>query len=453
MSLTPSHRIVPAPLTIRGQNLHLGYDAKNKDKICFPSRAGVVIRSLSNPTDADVFTGFRGLSNTSVAKFSPSGYYVAAGSTNGWCKVFASKRNEEGDFIIKAEYEVLSGPPKDLAWDGESKRICIVGDGKETYTRAFIVDSGATTGDLGGHSGRCLTVDYKPSRPFRVVTGSEDAKSNFYAGPPFKFGHSNEGHTAYVTCARYNTKGTHYCTVGSDKQGFIYDGKAGTQVGAFSAEGMHKGSIYTCDWSPCDTMILTTSADKTAKVWAVGEDFNATLLKTYDFLDSKNLLNMVVGGLWTHSGIVLCTLNGDVIQVAPPTSAAAEPEPEAEGGAPPPVTAAFVGHSNFISGMGVNSANGQVICCDGSGRLISWDAAAATGSEMTGNLKTNIFNCCAVSPSAPLAFCGTGDNKIVACMLDTMTFGATVSVSKVVRGLVCSSLDSNVLYAINSQVS
>ena len=34
-----------------------------------------------------------------------------------------------------------------------------------------------------------------------------------------------------------------------------------------------------------------------------------------------------------------------------------------------------------------------------------------------------------------------------------MTFGATVSVSKVVRGLVCSSLDSNVLYAINSQVS
>ena len=138
--------MVPCAMVERGQNLHLGYDAKNKDKICYPSRAGIVIRSLTNPTDADIFTGFRGISNTTVAKFSPSGYYVCAGSKGGWVKVFGSKRNDEGDYIVKAEYEVLSGPPKDLAWDGESKRICVVGDGSETYTRAFIVDSGASTG-------------------------------------------------------------------------------------------------------------------------------------------------------------------------------------------------------------------------------------------------------------------------------------------------------------------
>jgi WD40 repeat protein len=249
-TITPTHRIVPCPAAERGQNLHLGYDAKNKDKICFPSRAGVVVRSLSDPKDSDIFTGFRGLSNTTVAKFSPSGYYIAAGSTGGWVKIFASKRNEEGDYILKAEYEVLSGPPKDLAWDGESKRICVVGDGKDSFSRAFIVDSGATTGDLGGHSGRGLSVDYKPSRPFRVVTGAEDAKSNFYAGPPFKFGHSNECHTNNVTCVRYNHKGTFYATVGSDKQGFIYEGKAGQQVGVIGPEGMHKGTVYTYFPSP-----------------------------------------------------------------------------------------------------------------------------------------------------------------------------------------------------------
>ncbi len=47
MSLTLKHRIVGCPLAERGQNLHLGYDAKNKDKICYPARCGIVIRSLS----------------------------------------------------------------------------------------------------------------------------------------------------------------------------------------------------------------------------------------------------------------------------------------------------------------------------------------------------------------------------------------------------------------------
>ena len=60
---------------------------------------------MSDSADSDIFTGFRGLSNTTVAKFSPSGYYIAAGSTGGWVKIFASKRNEDGDYIEKAEYE------------------------------------------------------------------------------------------------------------------------------------------------------------------------------------------------------------------------------------------------------------------------------------------------------------------------------------------------------------
>jgi hypothetical protein len=70
----------------------------------------------------------------------------------------------------------------------------------------------------------------------------------------------------------------------------------------------------------CAGAVVVASKDRT----------NATLVKTFDFLDSKNLLNMVVGGMWTDSSIVLCTLNGDIIQVPSP-SAGAEPEPEAEG--------------------------------------------------------------------------------------------------------------------------
>lgn len=37
------------------------------------------------------------------------------------------------DMNTKGEFGIISGTIKDLAWDGESKRIIAVGDGKERY--------------------------------------------------------------------------------------------------------------------------------------------------------------------------------------------------------------------------------------------------------------------------------------------------------------------------------
>jgi hypothetical protein len=39
---------------------------------------------------------------------------------------------------------------------------------------------------IQGHSKKILTVAYKTSRPFRIMTGSEDNAVAFHAGPPFK---------------------------------------------------------------------------------------------------------------------------------------------------------------------------------------------------------------------------------------------------------------------------
>ena len=202
MSIEHKHRLLPCPGTVRGQGLFLGYDEKNKNRICYPSRAGVVVRSTVDPTDGDIYTGFRGTSNTTVAKFSKSGYYLAVGSKTGTVRVCADKRNEDGDFIEKAEYQILSGDVKDIAWDADNQRLVVVGNGKETFTKALLVNSGATVGDCGGHSNPVLTCDIKPNRPYRAITGSEDFKCNFFHGPPFKLNASHTDHTNYVTCAR-----------------------------------------------------------------------------------------------------------------------------------------------------------------------------------------------------------------------------------------------------------
>lgn len=376
------------------------------------------------------------MANTTVAKFSPSGYYLACGSVDGKLHVIASKRNEDGDFIVRAEYDVLSGGIKDIAWSPDNDRLLVVGDGKETFTRALLVNSGATVGDLGGHSSRVQTVDFKPSRPFRAATGSEDLKTNFYAGPPFKFGHSTEIHTGNVNCLRYNHKGTLYCTVGSDKQGFLFDGKEGKQVGVMGPEGMHTATVYTCSWSPDDSMILTTSADKTAKVWAVGEDNNATLVTTFAFQDAKNRLNMMCGGVWADSVLVTCNLNGDVFQL--------------EQGQPDPKKV-YRGHHSYISGMAVNAANGELVCCDGSGRVLSWDVPAAMGEEIRAEKPPAIFTCCAVSPGAPTAFLGTGDMRVMLADLSNNTVGGDVKLSKVCRAICTTPLAPTAAYCITSE--
>ena len=51
----------------------------------------------------------------------------------------------------------------------------------------FLADTGTSNGDISGQSRPVNTCDFKQSRPFRVITGSEDNTTAVYEGPPFKF--------------------------------------------------------------------------------------------------------------------------------------------------------------------------------------------------------------------------------------------------------------------------
>ena len=53
---------------------------------------------------------------------------------------------------------------------------------------------------------------------------------------------------------------------GATWQCVLYDGKTGEKIGELPAP-IHKGTVYSCAWSPDGSKILTTSADKTARVW------------------------------------------------------------------------------------------------------------------------------------------------------------------------------------------
>jgi WD40 repeat protein len=85
--------------------------------------------------------------------------------------------------------------------------------------KVFLWDTGNSVGELNGHGKRVASCAYRPCRPFRLITASEDTRTVFYAGPPFVLDHSNnDAHSNWVNAVRYSPDGQRIVSVGSDKK-------------------------------------------------------------------------------------------------------------------------------------------------------------------------------------------------------------------------------------------
>jgi WD40 repeat protein len=103
---------------------------------------------------------------------------------------------------------MLAGAASDMAWTDDSKRIAVVGQGREKFGAVFLFDSGASVGEITGHSKTITTVDIKQTRPYRLATGSEDLAMNWFEGPPFKFKSTFREHQRLVNCVRFSPDGS-----------------------------------------------------------------------------------------------------------------------------------------------------------------------------------------------------------------------------------------------------
>jgi WD40 repeat protein len=162
--------IGPNPATERGAGVHVNEHPK-ENKIIYPSGKFVVVKSLDDPSDCFVYRGHQ--YPCTVAKFSPNGYWVASADTAGKVRVWSWDNPEH---LLKIEVPVFAGSIKDLDWDPESKKIVAVGEGSGIMAKVFTWDTGNSVGEIVGHAKRILSVAYKPSRPFRIMTSSEDQR-------------------------------------------------------------------------------------------------------------------------------------------------------------------------------------------------------------------------------------------------------------------------------------
>ncbi|EPB82974.1 hypothetical protein HMPREF1544_10282 [Mucor circinelloides 1006PhL] len=304
MSYTKKYTFAPLPYTARGESIKLEADPKGKT-FAYTNGKSVFMRDLENPSFATEYVGHK--AQTTVARYSPSGYYMASGDAHGNIRIWDTVNEEH---ILKNECRPISGKIKDIAWDSESKRLIAVGEGKESFGHAFSFDSLSSVGEITGHSKVINSVSIRQQRPFRAVTASDDMTVSFFNGVPFKYVKNIRDHTRFVHSVQFSPNGDFFASAGADGKIFLYDGKTGDKIDELTtAENSHKGSVFALAWSPDSTQLLSSSADCTAKIWDIN---GKAVVNTFEINSAVSAVdNQQVGNLWKGDYMITASLSGE----------------------------------------------------------------------------------------------------------------------------------------------
>eukprot|EP00300_Choanocystis_sp_HF-7_P038758 c5606_g1_i1.p1 GENE.c5606_g1_i1~~c5606_g1_i1.p1 ORF type:complete len:596 (+),score=-21.25 c5606_g1_i1:1-1788(+) len=354
------------PRTTRGQPTVLGGDPKGKNFL-YTCGQSVFIRDIANPQICDVYSQHP--AQTTVAKYSPSGFYIASADEQGNVRIWDTVNAEH---ILKFECKPISGVISDLCWSGDSQRVAVCGEGREKFAAVFDYAAGNTVGEIVGHTKGCSSIDFKQQRPFRIVTGSIDQTVIQYDGPPYKYARTHVDHERFVNCVRFSPDGERYISVGSDGKGFIYDGKTGDKKAQLDAADGHKSGIWTVCWSPDNKKVMTGSADKTVKIWDV-----ETLKCIQTFNVDANATNdhQILGSLWQGQYMLATGLNGYIYYL--------------DSNNPDKPMRVLKGHNKFITALAYDQTDKNFYTGSYDGIIHRWVEGESHTSGVTGATHTN----------------------------------------------------------------
>ncbi|RXK40408.1 WD-repeat protein [Tremella mesenterica] len=246
------------PYTARSESTKLAVDPKG-EKLVYTNGRCVVIRDLNHTNLSHVYT--QHTQTATVARISPSGYYCASADIGGSVRIWDVTQPEN---VLKLAARPLGGKINDLAWDGESKRIVVGGEGKDKFGAAFLIDSGSSCGEITGHS---KAISIRHQRPFRAVSGSDDTSVILHTGAPFKYDKILSSHNRFVRDVAFSPNGNSFASVASDGRLLFYEGQSGESQGSVGNEG--GSSLMACSWSPDSDKIATAGADGVVTIWNV----------------------------------------------------------------------------------------------------------------------------------------------------------------------------------------
>ncbi|XP_034656301.1 actin-interacting protein 1 [Drosophila subobscura] len=354
------------PRTQRGQPIVLGADPKGKNFL-YANGNSVIIRNIENPAIADVYTEHSCAVN--VAKYSPSGFYIASGDASGKIRIWDTVNKEH---LLKNEFQPIAGPIKDISWSPDNQRIVAVGEGRERFGHVFMSETGTSVGEISGQSKSINSADFRPARPFRIVTGSEDNTVAVFEGPPFKFKMTKQDHSRFVQAVRYSPDGKFFASAGFDGKVFIYDGTSSELVGEFGSPA-HKGGVYALAWKPDGTQLLTCSGDKTCRLWQVE---SRELIS--EFVMGATVDDQQVSCLWQGDNLITVSLSGVItyLNVEDPSK---------------PLRV-VKGHNKPITVLGLSDDRSTIYTGSHDGVVTNWNSGSGVNDRITGTGHGNQIN-------------------------------------------------------------
>lgn len=405
-SFTNLKTFATLPKTTRGQHITIGGDPKGKNFL-YCNNNSVIIRDLGEPTLCDIYTEHA--VQTNVAKYSPSGFYIASGDVSGKIRIWDTVNPEH---ILKAEYPCIGGPIKDLDWSPDSQKIVCGGEGKEKFGRVFSMDTGTTVGEINGQSKALNSVAYRPARPFRIATASEDNSVGFFEGPPFKFKHTNQEHSRFATAVKFSPDGSVFVSASMDGQMFLFDGKTGEKTGTFGSPA-HKGGIYAVSFSSDGSKVLSASGDKTCKVWDVA---GTSLL--FDFPLGTTTDDMQVGCLWQGDHLISVSLSGNINYL--------------DCDNPSKPSKVITGHNKPVTAL--TYCGNRLFSGSSDGRLVHWDPQTGDNDVVKGKAHTNQVQMLVPKGTDELLSIGL-DDQLKTISLANMEYSSSQGLVSQPRGL------------------
>ncbi|XP_003744021.1 actin-interacting protein 1 [Galendromus occidentalis] len=351
------------PRTERGRPIVLGGDPKGKNFL-YTNGHYVVIRDIQNPASCDIYAEHS--TTTTVAKYSPSGFYICSADISGKIRIWDTVNKEH---VLKNEFQPFIGNIKDLAWSNDNQRIVVVGEGRERFGHVINAETGTSVGEIGGHSGVINSVDFRPTRPMRILTGSEDNMANIYEGPPFKYKTSLQNHTKYVQSVRYSPDGKLFATGGFDGKIFIYNADTYELIGELGPPA-HKGGVYAVSWSPDGSQLLSASGDKSSKIWDV-----ATRQAVSTFVMGTDVLDQQVSCLWQGEHLLTVGLSGFISYL--------------DKNNPSKPLRVLKGHNKPITAMAVSEDRKKIYTGSHDGFVTRWSVPSGDQDRVKGQCHTS----------------------------------------------------------------
>ncbi|BBE10115.1 NB-ARC domain protein [Mycoavidus cysteinexigens] len=199
---------------------------------------------------------------TSVV-YSPSGTQIASSNSDHTVRLWDAHSGAPGHNLEGHTWDVTS-----VMYSPSGLQIA---SGSQDHTvRLWDTHSGALVHTLKGHTSIIYSVVYS-SNGKQIVSGSQDKTVRLWDAERGTLGHTLEGHTGSVMSVVYSPSGLQIASGSWDNTVRLWDLSSGKCLKVIQG---FAGAVNSVAWkaTPDGTYLVTGSADKSVRTWAVKQD-------------------------------------------------------------------------------------------------------------------------------------------------------------------------------------